>query len=958
MRRKALVVGVNQYQAPIVRPEQSLKDAEAIGRFLQTLGHFDDVQIVLNRVEQNDQQSSGDQKRYEPEELRNLIHEFFNPGNGEIADTALFFFSGNGAGIYGAQGPETQIGDLLLTDFPGPVTQAPAVPFSKLSSTDFSASPQPETPETRSISLEWLYQQLETSPIKQQIVWLDSDFSQRFIELSTQLGSCSTCDRCLIAAKPNAAGYAGESTAHGILTEALLQALNPAKQIKNSITNYTLQDILTQEFDWPANCLSNTGNPIFLRTTGIRAQKLWNDLAAGEDWLNIKAEAEALADMLLLRELEPPLAVGILGGWGSGKSFIMQLMQKRMNQIRSVALNAKQTWGKAEEAFPYVGHVYQIKFDAWTYAKGDLWYSLAQTIFCEFNRQYTLEKQLEDALQKAHYSSLQGGKLWQVLNDMSDRDRTLLLKEITQTELPSKVYEELEKSQSSPELINHLWETIKTQHSNEQQKLDDLNRTFQKNKQELRWLLVKKSILYFLRKNWLSLLAFLIGCSIVTFPFWSSKLKEQLPKNLYAILSANQLITLLTGASAAWVTGRDVWQKTRKEQEMLLTALQQGTRGVEAIKDTAVASQTAILRSDEEVREKVKQIKQQETQLAQWQQHMGWASQYPSLTNLLEDLARKDDAYEQKLGYLHQLQRHLTELTESFYCQPATSQLDEEKFNQIKTSFPRGPARIVLFIDDLDRCPPDRVVEVLEAVQLLVRTPLFIAVLAIDERYVTRALEKHYAGVLFHQGQPSGTDYLEKIIQIPYRVRPIAHSALPNYLHQQMELETPDTATPQEIAAASTPSDNNQPSRFLPDTAVESVQEQSANPAAERNEDEQENFLTTETIKFSNEEFQQLLNCCQQTDLSPRMIKRLVNVYKIFKIIEVLSNKVSPKNTQRSQEPILAVLALSARYPDLIRDVLADVTIQFEQIMRENHPQNLRNVKLLELLPAILNSKS
>jgi predicted KAP-like P-loop ATPase len=83
-------------------------------------------------------------------------------------------------------------------------------------------------------------------------------------------------------------------------------------------------------------------------------------------------------------------------------------------------------------------------------------------------------------------------------------------------------------------------------------------------------------------------------------------------------------------------------------------------------------------------------------------------------------------------------------------------------FSTFNTS---GPARIVLFIDDLDRCPPDRVVEVLEAVQLLVKTPLFIAVVAIDERYVTRALEKYYAGVLFHQGRPSGTDYLEKIIR-------------------------------------------------------------------------------------------------------------------------------------------------------------------------------------------------
>jgi len=44
--------------------------------------------------------------------------------------------------------------------------------------------------------------------------------------------------------------------------------------------------------------------------------------------------------------------------------------------------------------------------------------------------------------------------------------------------------------------------------------------------------------------------------------------------------------------------------------------------------------------------------------------------------------------------------------------------------------FPRGLPRVVLFIDDLDRCPPARVVEVLEATQLLVKTRLFVVVMA------------------------------------------------------------------------------------------------------------------------------------------------------------------------------------------------------------------------------------
>ena len=42
--------------------------------------------------------------------------------------------------------------------------------------------------------------------------------------------------------------------------------------------------------------------------------------------------------------------------------------------------------------------------------------------------------------------------------------------------------------------------------------------------------------------------------------------------------------------------------------------------------------------------------------------------------------------------------------------------------------------RIVLYIDDLDRCPPERVVEVLQAVHLLLAFELFVVVVAVDAR--------------------------------------------------------------------------------------------------------------------------------------------------------------------------------------------------------------------------------
>lgn len=44
--------------------------------------------------------------------------------------------------------------------------------------------------------------------------------------------------------------------------------------------------------------------------------------------------------------------------------------------------------------------------------------------------------------------------------------------------------------------------------------------------------------------------------------------------------------------------------------------------------------------------------------------------------------------------------------------------------------------RIVLYIDDLDCCPPQKVVEVLQAVHLFLAFPLFVVVVGVDSRWV------------------------------------------------------------------------------------------------------------------------------------------------------------------------------------------------------------------------------
>lgn len=107
--------------------------------------------------------------------------------------------------------------------------------------------------------------------------------------------------------------------------------------------------------------------------------------------------------------------------------------------------------------------------------------------------------------------------------------------------------------------------------------------------------------------------------------------------------------------------------------------------------------------------------------------------------------------------------------------------------------------RIVLYIDDLDRCPPRRVMEVLEAVHLILAVPLFVVVVAVDPRWLLQSLKFHYADTLTlaaHQGEfsqgevdswgASPIDYLEKIIQVPFTLRPMNSQAVSSLVHGLM----------------------------------------------------------------------------------------------------------------------------------------------------------------------------
>ena len=76
--------------------------------------------------------------------------------------------------------------------------------------------------------------------------------------------------------------------------------------------------------------------------------------------------------------------------------------------------------------------------------------------------------------------------------------------------------------------------------------------------------------------------------------------------------------------------------------------------------------------------------------------------------------------------------------------------------------------RVVVLVDDLDRCLPDTVVAALEAIKLFLSVRKMGFVVAADRRLVTLAIATRYGQS--PQGTIMAREYLEKIVQIPISV--------------------------------------------------------------------------------------------------------------------------------------------------------------------------------------------
>jgi formylglycine-generating enzyme required for sulfatase activity len=100
----------------------------------------------------------------------------------------------------------------------------------------------------------------------------------------------------------------------------------------------------------------------------------------------------------------------------------------------------------------------------------------------------------------------------------------------------------------------------------------------------------------------------------------------------------------------------------------------------------------------------------------------------------------------------------------------------------------RAPINInfVIFIDDLDRCLPEKAVQTLEMIKTIFNIESFAFVLALDEEVIERGIGHRYQAYNFAGKKPempiTGFEYLEKIVHLPFRLPALSSVDAANYI--------------------------------------------------------------------------------------------------------------------------------------------------------------------------------
>lgn len=671
-----------------------------------------------------------------------------------------------------------------------------------------------------------------------------------------------------------------------------------------------------------------------------------SDQSSGQDQLGIQGEVNALCEVVTDPDVRPPLAVGLFGEWGSGKSFFMEKMRERVHEL---------THGTTQRRHQ---NIIQIRFNAWHYSDASLWASLAVEIFERLADPEPVEAEARegwlhaqgDPLREQRTSLIRQLETFRTAEAALDAERHELeaKRDVLRARVQAASASRRQKIDSAPftnvlEMVladgnvKSSLDAIKVELGVEPavQDLAGLSASLRSTSGYLAtlWQLTKDRAYVTLAAAVVAVLVVGTAALLVADVAWFAPVVTAVVSVVATLTTALKYLKpaaeRVEAGLAAVESARAAAARVQAEQEVN-----------RAREQMALASDLAAI--DREIDQAVSASVALEEQIAAKQAEVEGLAVGRQLYDFLADRA---DGYQKHIGVVGMLHRdfrfldHMLRLLSKEAAEqnhaastepdtPAAGVRDDaHQHSPPPTGGPDArklPAidRVILYVDDLDRCPPAKVLEVLEAIHLLLALELFVVVVGVDPRWLQRSLRFQYRKLAAAADPRSDAylrampiEYLEKIFQIPLtlaRMQPSGYAQLISSLAPSLAPRTPSDAGPaaptHRVTAGESLGGDRMPSRSLLQVQPGS----SASGVGGRSID-----LTTSEVAFAQ-------GLGHLVD-SPRAAKRLMNTYRLIRATQHVGSRsrfLGSDGAPGDYQALLTLLAVGAGYPTMADRVL------------------------------------
>lgn len=689
---------------------------------------------------------------------------------------------------------------------------------------------------------------------------------------------------------------------------------------------------------------------------------------AVSDRLGVETEVEALSALVMASEVTPPMSIGLFGDWGMGKTYFMSLMHQRIRAISERARRANQ------EGVPtaFCPNVVQIHFNAWHFADTNLWASIVTRVFGELASQLSGADPTErpDEYEKALTVLIQEMERAKTVVESAQAERneaarrvhelTMELEQLDEDiaakaaiapsigDLATSVLREdpgigisLEGASATlgidevPDTASDLWSTVARAQSFPGRVRGLVN-----------WVAGSPTASQHVRPRRAAALAGVVAMTLGVPLLVAWLLRSWSGETGVAFL----------GFAATLFVNAVTWIRSG------LKTVNGALGSLEAARDRLIGAMTHELRRQRQLIASDLAEKQQSRDAAsrrlleaksELDEAEASAQSFDLDTFLFEWILQRSSstAYRDKLGIISYIREDFEKLDRLLRRTGTT----DSKLGHVD--------RIVLYIDDLDRCTSRRVVEVLQAVHLLLSFELFVVVVAVDPRWLLHSLEHEYTAFGTSDRSHWRTtphNYLEKIFQIPLTLRPMEREGFASLIHDLTAsgtgLPQPKSGPAQTGGPADTPGTEAAPNSGQPNGSVTTAaapvlagretsegsltlaagdRQSSARDSVARSrhadvrDGEREPArmasidLAPRYLEITSTE-RVFISQLGELVATPRGAKRLVNTYRLIKAT------ISPEQMDLLEsgdfEAVLLMLGMQSGYPDEAAAVFRELT--------------------------------